>query len=124
MTNRITAVSVKATRVRDSKQTWLTLHVATQISRRSASSTGDDTYQKENCGHHHFISGRELLALSVDQKLELGKAVLKAVQRKEDGLRAAMGIGDDYGKSFSGTKQDTQASIISASRMEAATVDL
>lgn len=47
----------------------------------------------------------------MDQKLELGKAVLKAVLQQEGDLRAAMRTGDDYGKSFSGTKQDTQASI-------------
>lgn len=83
----------------DSKLTWSCVLVTTQISRRCKQQS--ETSQVA-----------ELLALSVDQKLELGKAVLKAVLQKEDGLRAAMGTGGDYGKSFSGTKQDTQASII------------
>lgn len=51
-----------------------------------------------------------LLAMSDDQRVELGKAVLEAALHNENGLRAAMATGDDYGKSFSGTKCDTQAS--------------
>eukprot|EP00752_Nemacystus_decipiens_P002109 g2014.t3 len=50
----------------------------------------------------------ELLGLSADEKLELGQAVLRAILQKEEALRAAMGRGGDYSKSFSGTKQDTQ----------------
>ncbi|CAM9345209.1 unnamed protein product [Ectocarpus sp. 12 AP-2014] len=51
----------------------------------------------------------QLLALSVDEKLELGKAVLQAVLQKEDGLRVKMESAGDYDRSFGGTKQDTQA---------------
>ncbi|CAM9126211.1 unnamed protein product [Ectocarpus sp. 12 AP-2014] len=50
----------------------------------------------------------QLLALSVDEKLELGKAVLQAVLQKEDGLRVKMESAGDYDRSFGGTKQDTQ----------------
>lgn len=51
-----------------------------------------------------------LLALSEEEKVELGKAVLSAVRRHEasKGSAASGQHGDDYAKSFGGTKQDTQ----------------
>lgn len=49
-----------------------------------------------------------LLAMSENDKLELGKAVLEAAMQKENSLRAAVGTEADYGKSFGGTKHDTQ----------------
>lgn len=60
----------------------------------------------------------ELLGLSADQKLELGQAVLRAVLQREEALRAAIGNEGNYAKSFSGTKQDTEVSIIGTIRIE------
>lgn len=52
-----------------------------------------------------------LLAMTEDDKLQLGKNVLEAAVQREHGLRATAGAGDDYGKSFGGTKTDTQVNI-------------
>lgn len=51
-----------------------------------------------------------LLALSEEEKVELGKAVLSAVRRHEasKGRTTSGQHGDDYTKSLGGTKQDTQ----------------
>lgn len=49
-----------------------------------------------------------LLSMSDDQKLELGKAVLAAALQRELNLSATVGVGNNYEKSFGGTKRDTQ----------------
>lgn len=49
-----------------------------------------------------------LLSMSDDQKLEMGKAVLAAALKRELSLSAAVGAGNNYEKSFGGTKRDTQ----------------
>lgn len=66
----------------------------------------------------------QLLALSVDEKLELGKAVLQAVLQKDNGLRVKMESAGDYDKSFGGTKQDTQASDLQAQRCKGTLLQL
>lgn len=53
-----------------------------------------------------------ILAMGEDDMILLAKAVLEAAVQKENSLRAAGGGVNDYGKSFGGTKQDTQVSAV------------
>lgn len=49
-----------------------------------------------------------LLSMSDEHKLELGMAVLAAALQRESSLTVAARAGNNYEKSFSGTKRDTQ----------------
>lgn len=93
-----------------------TTAVVTQVSLGRANPSYHVTCPSKGGGEASQVA--ELLALSEDEKLELGQAVLRAVLQKEEALRAAIGKSGDYTKSFSGTKQDTQVSITGPFRVE------
>lgn len=52
-----------------------------------------------------------LLAMGDEEKLDLNKAVLEAVIQREKSLQASIGVEGGYGKSFGGTKRDTQVEV-------------